>query len=85
MTDQQAPLRRDRLADWWSQLSAAQRQEAYSLQTSSPMPHWMVRSLVEANIPGLVELPSRGGRPQFLMPSPVVQLVARCRRGAFHV
>jgi hypothetical protein len=73
-----------RLAAWWDTLSNPHRREAYGLGRSSPMPEWMVTSLLEAHIPGLVEMRSEPADtlpPWFAMPSAVADLVARRRRG----
>jgi hypothetical protein len=57
MTNRQTPSLRDLLAaDLWSQLSTAQRLEAYCLGTHSQMPSWMTRILAEAEVTELVGL-----------------------------
>ena len=72
-----------RLDDWWGKLSDAHRREAFSLAPHNPMPTWMVSSLQNAEISGLV---ARPGEPEFMppwiaMPDQVARLVARHRRG----
>jgi hypothetical protein len=72
-----------RLTTWWNTLSNSRRREAYGLGRSSPMPMWMVTSLAQAHVPGLVQITSDPADmlpPWFAMPSPVAELVARRRR-----
>ena len=48
------------------------------------MPMWMVSSLIEADVPGLVDAPDKPDgleRPWCYMPAAVAKLIARRRRG----
>ena len=67
---------------WWSDLSDAQRREIFGLAPRNPMPRWMVYTLRQAEVAGLVE---RADQPAYMppwieMPEDVARLVARRRR-----
>ena len=82
--EESATVEAYRLAAWWNALTNSQRREAYGLRPSHPMPEWMVTSLREALVPGLVETPVEPADalpPWFAMPHAVAILVARRRRG----
>jgi hypothetical protein len=72
-----------RLDHWWSELSDAQRGEAFGLALHNPMPPWMVHGLKKAEISGLVERPGEPDDmpPWIAMPDHVARLIARHRRG----
>ncbi len=82
--DEISSVETDRLVAWWDGLADSRRREAFAVGTHTPMPMWMVSSLIDADVPGLVDAPDKPEgleRPWCYMPTPVARLIARRRRG----
>lgn len=74
----------ERIAIWWSKLSDLQRLPIYTLGRQDPMPGWMVTSLTDAGIPGVVaSCIEHDGITEtcFRLPMAVADLIERRRRG----
>jgi hypothetical protein len=63
---------------WWSSLKLRQQETAMTRPASWPMPRWMVRTLKEAGVPGVVETPvdSEVVGPWFALPASVNEFLS---------
>lgn len=67
------------LATWWSDLSPEQRSAAIKRPPTDPMPQWMVRTLTDAGVTGIVAqavAPPHIVQPWFAMPDEVAEFIA---------